>query len=315
MKNLLDRTIIGLAIATVVLIAAAFVMPDWVRLVILQSLARGSVALGLLILWRSGLVSFGHALFFATGGYAAVLMQRTMVNDALMMALAGLLAGGLLAFGLGFLLRRYRGIFFALLNMAFSMVLWGLLAKNEALGSTDGLGVATPKFFGIELESNEANLTLYVCMLIVCLVFASCVHLYLRSTLGSMSTAVRENEIRLEYLGYSGERAVHVKYVISGLLGGFGGAVMAMSIGQVDPDSMAYWTISGEFVVIALLGGTGSVAATFIGAIVFEGIRSMAFQFAPKVWQLIMGGTLLAIIMFLPAGLWSLVERKRKSEA
>lgn len=315
MTRLIDRTVIGLTAAAVVFGLLALLLPDWVRFIATQSFARGAVALGLLVLWRTGLVSFGHALFFAIGAYAAAFVQRALVNDAFVMTLAGMLGGGLMAFALGFLLCRYRGIFFALLNMAFSMVLWGLLAKNEALGSTDGMGVASPEFFGVELDGGATHLALFYFALSSALVFAIGVHLYLRSTLGSMSTAVRENEIRLEYLGYSAARAVHVKYVISGVLGGFGGALMAMVVGQVDPDSMAYWTISGEFVFIAILGGTGNVGATFIGALAFEAIRSAAFQWAPTVWQLIMGGTLLAIIMFLPNGLWSMVARLRERRA
>ena len=309
--RLLDRTVIGLCIGAVAVGVIGHFLPDWMRFIVAQSFARGAVVLGLLVLWRSGLVSFGHALFFAVGAYSAAFVQLMIVNDAVIMTLAGIFAGGVLAFLLGFLLRSYRGIFFALLNMAFSMVLWGLLAKTEALGSTDGLSVAPPGLFGFGLDGGVSKYVLFYFALVLVLAFAISVHLYLRSTLGSMSTAVRENEIRLEYLGYSGARAVHVKYVISGLLGGFGGAIMAMFVGQVDPDSMAYWTISGEFVFITILGGTGNVAATFIGALVFEVIRTFAFQWAPKAWQLIMGGTLLVIIMFLPSGLWSIGDRLR----
>ncbi len=314
MNRIVDRTLIGLAVAALAFGLIGLLLPDWVRFIGTQSLARGVVVLGLLVLWRTGLVSFGHALFFALGAYAAVFVQRMVVNDALAMVMAGLLAGGLLAFVLGFLLCRYRGIFFALLNMAFSMVLWGLLAKTAALGSTDGLGVASPGFFGIALSPAATQFALFYFALTFVFVFAVGVHLYLRTTLGMMSTAVRENEIRLEYLGYSAARAVHVKYVISGLLGGFGGALMAMIVGQVDPDSMAYWTISGEFVFITILGGTGNVGATFIGALAFEAIRTFAFQYSPNTWQLILGGILLLIIMFLPNGLWSLVSRSGKEK-
>ena len=121
----------------------------------------------------------------------------------------------------------------------------------------------------------------------------------------------------MEYLGYSADHAIHVKYVISGLLAGFGGAIMAMTIGHVDPDSMVYWPISGDFVFITILSGTGNVAATFIGALAFELIRSYAFEYAPQIWQLLMGGALLIIIMFLPDGLWSLASeiRNRRSRA
>lgn len=310
MSRFADRTVWGITIAAIVLLLLAFVIPNWMLFIFLQSLARGAVALGLLVLWRTGLISFGHALFFAAGAYGAVYVQRVILNDALVMVAGGLLASGLLALVLGFLLRRYRGIFFALLNMAFSMVLWGLLAKNEALGSTDGLKVDAPRFFGMAFEGDANKIAIYVFAIVLTWLFSLGVHLYLRSTLGSMSTAVRENEIRLEYLGYSGERAVHIKYVMSALLAGFGGVLMGMTVGLVDPDSMAYWTVSGEFVFITILSGTGNVAATYIGAFVFEIIRSMAFQYTPKLWQLIMGGVLLLIIMFLPNGLWSLFARR-----
>ena len=90
---------------------------------------------------------------------------------------------------------------------------------------------------------------------------------------------------------------------------------MALAVGHVDPDSMAYWPISGDFVFITILSGTGNVAATFIGALAFELIRTYAFEYAPQVWQLLMGGALLAIIMFLPDGIWSLVDKFHKTKA
>ena len=89
----------------------------------------------------------------------------------------------------------------------------------------------------------------------------------------------------------------------------YAGGAMAMALGQVDPDSMVNWTVSGELVFITIMSGPGSVIAPFIGAIVFEFIRTYAFELAPQAWQLIVGGTLLAIIFFLPGGIWSLIEK------
>ena len=310
----MDRTVIGLSIAFLILLAAAFFMPEWVRFIGLQSLARGTVALGLLVLWRSGLVSFGHALYFGVGAYAAAMLTLVGYHDAFFLVFAGTLAAGLLAFILGFLLRRYRGIFFALLNMAFSMILYGAIVKTEALGSTDGFNVLTPTFLGYAPEGEAVQTTLFIYTLVFTFFITVGVHLYLKTMLGGMSMAVRENEIRVEYLGYSAEKVIHVKYVFSGLVAGFGGTIMALAIGQVDPDSMANWTVSGEFVFITILSGIGNVGATFMGAFVFELIRTYAFEYAPQIWQLILGGSLLTIIMFLPDGIWSLFSRLRKSE-
>jgi branched-chain amino acid transport system permease protein len=265
-------------------------------------------------LWRTGLISFGHALYFGWGAYTAALLTRIGITDALLLTLLSVLSAGLLAFCLGFLLRRYRAIFFALLNMAFSMILYGVLVKTEALGSTDGFGVATPTYFGFKPATELKEVFLFGYTLILTFAIVVAVHLYLRSTLGYMTMAIRENEIRVEYLGYSAEKAIHIKYVMSGLLAGFGGAIMALAVGQVDPDSMAYWPVSGEFVFITILSGTGNVGAVYIGALVFELIRVYAFEWFPHIWQMILGVVLLGFILFLPEGLWSLRDRLRKAE-
>ena len=197
------------------------------------------------------------------------------------------------------------------------MILYGVLAKTERFGSTDGLNVHPPTFLGYAPVDQAAQITLFLFCLLVIYVLILGVQLYLGSVLGQMTMAVRENEIRVEYLGYSVERVIHVKYVISGLLAGFGGAIMALAVGQVDPESMVYWSASGEFVFVAILAGTGNVAAPFLGAVVFEVIRHFAWEHGANLWQLIMGSFLLAIIMFMPDGIWSLLQRvsKRKGKA
>jgi len=86
---------------------------------------------------------------------------------------------------------------------------------------------------------------------------------------------------------------------------------VALSIRHIDPD-LAYWTTSGEFVFVAILSGTGNVIAPFLGSLVFEWIKSVAYQYTPYTWQLVLGTAMLLVIMFLPLGLWSLFTRRRK---
>ncbi len=312
MNRLFDKTFIWLTAGLIVLFALNFLLADWMRNIGLQTLSRGIVAIGLLILWRTGLVSFGHALFFGTGAYTVAMMQIAGVNDILLIALGGTLLSGLLSYLLGFLLRQYRAIFFALLNLAFSMILYGVLAKMESLGSTDGIGIHPIGFLGFHPEGEDYQITLFAFSVLFAYMAAVAAHWYLKSTLGMMTMAVRENEIRVEYLGYSAERAIHYKYVISGLLAGLGGVIMALTIGHVDPASMVYWPVSGDFVFITILSGTGNVGATFIGALVYVLLRAYAFEYAPEFWQLILGGALLLIIMFLPDGLWSIGKEWKK---
>ena len=312
-----DRTMVGVTVGVILVAIINFFVPEWIRQIGLLSMAMGSVALGLLVLWRTGLISFGHALYYGFSAYGVALLNYLGLRDAFLLVIISATMSGLLAWGLGFLVRRYRAIFFALLTMAFSMILYGVLAKTERFGSTDGLNIRPPTFFGYAPQDEAAQICLFLFGLVIVYFLMLGVQFYLRSILGQMTMAVRENEIRVEYLGYSVERVVHIKYVISGLLAGFGGAIMALAIGQVDPESMVYWTSSGEFVFVAILSGTANVAAPFVGAVLFEVIRHYAWEHGANLWQLIMGGTLLGIIMFMPDGIWSLVQRvgKKKDSA
>ena len=135
-------------------------------------------------------------------------------------------------------------------------------------------------------------------------------HRYIRSPLGYAGEAIRENEIRVEYLGVSPRQIIYLKYVIAAVLAAIGGALTALTAGHVDPE-MAFWSTSGEFVFIALLGGTAHVAAPLIGAFIYEMIRTYAFDLAPYSWQMILGAVLLLIIFFLPKGLWSLLPARK----
>ena len=112
-------------------------------------------------------------------------------------------------------------------------------------------------------------------------------------------------------MGASVANTIHLHYVMSAVLAGLGGTLMAVSIGYIDPE-MAYWTTSGEFVFITILSGTSSVLAPFLGATIFESIRSFAYEYSPNTWQMALGITMLLVIMFLPGGLWSLFRRVRK---
>jgi len=122
--------------------------------------------------------------------------------------------------------------------------------------------------------------------------------------------AIRENELRVEYLGASVRRTIYLKYVLAAGISGIGGVLFAIANGHVEPD-MAYWTTSAEFVFVALLSGTGNVVAPLLGVFLLELLRSYALEYAPYTWQMILGGTMLVVILFLPAGLWSIFSMRR----
>jgi branched-chain amino acid transport system permease protein len=300
------------------LIVVAFFLPGWLLNQAVFAFARGLAVLGLVVLWRAGLVSLGGALFFGLGAYSVALLQKEAgLSDALVLILCAAGISGIAGFLLGFLLRRYRGIFFAMMNLAFSMILYGAAVKNRALGSTDGFGVAPPSFFGTAFpEAAQAKLALFVLLVVVSYALMYLVHAYWKSTLGWIATGIRDNEIRVEYLGYSVERAIHVKYTISAVLGGVGGAFLGMGLGQVDPDSMLNWVASGELLFVMILSGPASVVAPFAASFFFEILRTYALELAPLAWQFIIGATLVLLIFFAPNGLLTVFERlARRSRA
>jgi ABC-type branched-subunit amino acid transport system permease subunit len=304
-----DRTIAVIGIAFAVLAAAGPWLPQWAMFIITIAFARGLVALGLLLLLRAGLVSFGQALFYCLGAYAAGALGRFFgVSDIFIEMLVGGAVAALVAFILGFLLARYRGIFFGLLSLALSMILYGLLVKTEALGSTDGFNIAPSTLFGMRPPPDWVRYSVLVSAAAVASLCALVVHRYLHTPMGRLAPAIKDNEIRVEYMGASARKAVHVTYVIAGALAGVGGALAATAVGHIDPD-MAYWTTSGEFIFITILAGTGSVAAPFVGALLYGSIHTLAYGLSPNTWQMSLGLALLLLIVFLPEGLWSLATR------
>src|SRR5581483_5600397 len=164
-----------------------------------------------------------------------------------------------------------REIFFAMLSLALSMILYGVLVKTESLGSTDGFSVVTPTFLGFAPHGATLGISLYWLTLACDAAAGVLISAYFRSVAGALATPIRDNEIRVEFLGVSVTGIIYRKVVIAGALGGVGGALAALAIGHVDPN-MAYWTTSGGFVFVTVLAGAGSVAAAFIGSLLFEAL-------------------------------------------
>ncbi len=313
MKLIKDHSLRTLTIALVVVLIFGITATDWFRFLIQMSLATFLVVLGVMLQMRAGLVSFGQGLFYCLGAYVAGMAGYFWgVTDAFLLLLMGTAASTLLAVVLGFLLVRYREIFYANFSLALSMILYGLLVKAEVLGSTDGFNVPKSTFFGFAPQGETLQISIFILTCLIAYLIAAVLHRYLNSTYGYMGDAVRQNEIRVEYLGASVSRLLHKIYVIAAAISGVGGVLTAMAVGHVDPD-LAYWTTSGEFVFVALLSGTANVMAPILGSFLLELLRTYAFEYAPYTWQMILGVTMLLVIIFLPGGIWSL-HLKRRTE-
>jgi branched-chain amino acid transport system permease protein len=298
------------AAAVAALLVAGAVLPRWLVFLLTLALAKGVAVLSVVVLMRAGLVSFGQGLFLAASAYAAGFVMRGWgIREAAVLVPVGVGVAVVLGAGVGLLVARYRDIFFAMLTLAFSMVLYGVLIKAYSVtGGSDGIRIPTPTVLGIHRTGDDARLLVYYLAVACTALAAWAVGRYVRAPAGYLAWAVRDNEVRVAYLGAPVNRIVYGAYLLASALAGLGGVLTALNVGHVDP-GLSYWTASGELVFIAVLGGTGTVVGPLAGAVVYEVIRSYAFKYAPYAWQMMLGAAMLLIILFLPAGLWSAVER------
>lgn len=280
-------------------------------------IASGLAALAVAILLRAGLISFGHGLYYAVGAYAVAYLAPVLHVGAIALLVFGAAIAGLVALIAGLFMVRYRGIFFAMLNLALSMAAYMVLLKFYALtGGSDGMPVMVSSVVGIHMGGAGFTLALFYLSLNMALILGWLVTRYLRAPLGWGLSAVQNSEIRVEYLGRSARSLLLVAYVISGLLAGLGGAITAMAVGHVDP-GLGYWVMSAEFLVIAVLGGVGNVVGSFVGAVLYQLLSVNAAQYLAYTWGILLGVVILVIIRFAPAGLWGIYDsvwttRKRR---
>ena len=241
-----DPTLPILIAGSVILLAIGPILPRWAMFLINVSLCYGIVVLGMMLLMRTGVVSFGHGLYYCLGAYAAgTLDQVYKISDMAVMLVAAVIGTAVASAALGLLLRKYRDIFFAMLSLAFSMILYGLLVKTSSLGSSDGFNITASRIAGITVAGTVADRYVRYALTVVFAFLAGVfMHKYLNSHMGRLADAIRDNELRVEYMGASVRNIIHVNYVISAVLAGIGGALAAIAVGHIDPE-MAYWTTSG----------------------------------------------------------------------
>lgn len=293
-----------------VLLACYAVLPvllprDTFQLTIVLSAGFAGLAVALML--EAGLLSFGHALFYGIGGYTVGALSPLAGRFGIGLLLAGAGAGALMALLTGLFVVRYRGVFFAMLNLAMAMVAYSILLKSYDLtGGSDGLVVDVTGIIGSRLEPRAFGLWLFYLSLGSVVLVGAVMARYLRSPAGWALGAIEDREIRVEYLGISANRVLLQAYTISGFLAGLGGAISATAVGHVAPDAV-YWTTSTEFVVIAVLGGRG-VLGPFLGAALYELLSISAAQYLSNSWEILLGAVILLVIRFARGGLSGLVQ-------
>jgi branched-chain amino acid transport system permease protein len=272
-----------------------------------------------LILGYGGLVSFGHAAFMGIGGYTVGILFH---HDAMATPILGLpgtrsafvvwplavLLSGLAALAIGALCLRTRGIFFIMITLAFAQMLFYLFVSLRPYGGEDGIPLWSRSRFGglIDLESNTT--LYYVCLAILALVLAVALRL-VRSPFFQVIRGAKDNERRMIALGYPVFRYQLAAFVISGMLAGLAGVLLANATGFVGPAYME-WVRSGELIVMVVLGGMGTVVGPVLGAaalLLLEEFIPLALDLAQagwgEHWKIVLGPVLLAVVLGARQGL------------
>ena len=262
-----------------------------------------------LLLGYTGLLSFGHSAFFGIGAYTVALLFRNLgIQSMEVYMLIGVpivaIASGLF----GYISVRHTRIFFGILTLALSQVLYSLALKLFWItGGTDGLRVARPTLLATLIRFSgpgafERFLTTYYYYVLV--IFAICVAIMwmiVHSPFGKALQAIRDNETRAAFLGIGIRRFRWLAFLISGTFTGLAGILWAPLNGLATPDVL-YWTFSGEIVFTALLGGFRNFTGPIVGGIVYTYLKTYAVA-TTEYWQALLGAVLVLLVIVLPTGI------------
>ena len=299
--------------AAVLLVAAPFVIDPFQILTLTYGLIAAIGALGFnLLLGYTGLLSFGHSAFFGAGAYTVAFLVKYLKVASMELFLAGsVLVSAILSLLFGYVCVRYTRIFFGILTLALSQVLWSLAFKLFwVTGGTDGLRVPTPTILGAAAIDDKMEFLAHRYYYYVLAAFAICVLLMwviVHSPFGKALQAIRDNETRAEFIGIRIRRYRLIAFVISGIFTGVAGALWAPLNGLVSPEVLV-WTFSGEIVFMTVLGGFRTFVGPIVGAVAFTYLKTYAVGFTVY-WQLLLGTVLVVLVLALPTGIMGAVNR------
>jgi branched-chain amino acid transport system permease protein len=302
--------------------AALLLAPYWmVPLGGYTALATRVLVLGLaamsvnFLLGFTGVLSFGHAAYFGLGAYGAGLTLKFLALSTPLSLLFGMLLGGLAGGILGALIVRRRGVYFAMVTIAFGQVFYYIAFQWSSLtGGDDGLrGFSRqPLDFGmfkIDILSN-ANSFYYFVLFSFALAVAVMGFL-LRSPFGRTMIAIRENERRARFLGIPVERHIWIAFTLSCFFMGFAGALYALVNNFADPKGLHY-SQSGDFVMMAVMGGMRSFWGPLLGAAVFVALQDYLSSVTIN-WMSFVGMLFVLVVLFFPRGMLGFIQRKSEA--
>jgi len=264
------------------------------------------------LLGFTGVLSFGHAAYFGLGAYGAGLSLKYLAPSTPLSLVMGMLLGGLAGAILGMLIVRRRGVYFAMVTIAFGQVFYYIAFQWSSLtGGDDGLRGFSRQpldlgLFKIDILSNADNFYFFV--LFSFAIIAAVMGFILKSPFGRTMLAIRENERRARFLGIPVERHIWIAFTLSCFFMGFAGALYALLNNFADPRGL-HFSQSGDFVMMAVMGGMRSFWGPLLGAAVFVVLQDYLSSITVN-WMSFVGLLFVLVVLFFPRGLLGVIRRK-----
>lgn len=304
------------AIVWVVLLTAPLWMPlvGGYTLLATRVLVLAMAAMGLnLLLGYAGALSFGQAAFFGLGGYAAGETLMHLAPSTPLALLIGMLTGGVIAAILGPIAVRLRGIYFAMITIAFGQAFYFIVVNwNSFTGGEDGLlGFSRQPLHFDTMTVPLSGINYYYLTLFCFAVVAALVAALLRSPLGHAFIAVRENERRLQFFGVKAGTLLWIAFTISGFIAGLAGALYAQLNNFISPAAL-HWTLSGDFVMMCVLGGMRSFWGPLLGAGIYVVAENFLSSYTDN-WMSLLGLMFILIVLFFPKGVLGILRVRVKA--
>ena len=288
-----------LLLAAVPPVASLFNQPfylDLVRRIMIFAIAAASLNL---ILGYGGMISFGHAAYLGVGGYAVGVLAHYGVVDGVLQWSLAVGASALVALVIGAVSLRTSGVYFIMITLAFTQMLYYLGISIEEFGGDDGMRLAgRSRFPGIDLGDSDVFYYLVLAILVLVLFFG---HRLVNSRFDMVIRDARSNEARTRAIGFSPYPYRLAAFVIAGAVCGLAGALLVNHTAYLTPEFMN-WTRSGELMFMVILGGMGSVAGPVLGAFALLVLEDLLSGWTQH-WQIILGPLLVLSVLFFRRGL------------
>ena len=262
-----------------------------------------------LILGYGGMVSFGHAAYLGIGGYSVGILAYYGIDNGFLQWGVAIGASALVALVIGAVSIRTSGIYFIMITLAFTQMLYFLGISVEEFGGDDGMSLVTLSQFGDWLNLSDAN-TFYYLVLAILIVFMYIIHRLVNSRFGMVIRAAKSNEVRTRAIGFSPYPYKLVAFMIAGAMCGLAGALLVNHTAYLTPDFM-HWTRSGEIMFMVILGGIGTTAGPLVGTVALLMLEDILSAWTTR-WQLFLVIFLVLVVLFAKRGLAGLLPEGKR---